>query len=251
MNIDRQFQSKQENITNNLVKMKQEKILIWQNQGQKQDFKQSVNNAMQKANDLINAYNSFQDFAKIETLQEFEALHGDPLGMFDETILQNIDISAKGNKQPDPAVLASLFQIDRTGFMAATGQSEPVKDADCPDCQKKTQSIKVKNVKSNAEFSRYAEYMVFINGSFVLNNSAIETRCNEFNIYAESPEQIALFNHWQSVCNILNQHDRTYNISPSGKDQIAKALKLQLSEGIAGKFVTNNISLSEQIKYMK
>ena len=92
---------------------------------------------MEQAIHLIQSYNSHQDFARIETLADFEKLYSDPLGMFDKTILENIDIKAKGNKQPDPSVLSALFQIDRPGYLAAIGQNVSVKDADCPDCAKK------------------------------------------------------------------------------------------------------------------
>lgn len=231
--------------------MKTERILIYEDKGKKTDFIKSVNNAMQKANDLIQTYNEFQSWEVITTIQAFESLYSDPLGEFDKTLLANIDIKAKGNKQPDPSVLSALFQIDRPGFMEATGQSEPIKDADCPDCQKKTQSIKVKNIKSNAEFYQYAEFLLFINGSFQLNNKAIIEHCDIFNIYAESPEQIALFNHWQGLCDTLNTHNKKYPIGGADVDRIAKVLKLQLSNGSSGNFVINNISLSEQIKYLK
>jgi hypothetical protein len=226
--------------------MKTERILVFEGKGKRSDFIKSVNNTMQKANELIQNFNDFQPWKVITTLQEFEDLYYDPLGMFDKTIIENIDIKAKGNKLPDPSVLSALFQINRLGYMEATGQSEPVKDADCPDCQKKTQTIKVKNIRSNAEFYQYAEYYVFINGFFQLNNNAINEHCDTFNIYAESPEQIALYKHWQGLCDTLNTHNKKYPIG--NIDSICKTLKLlQLN----GTFVINNISLSEQIKYLR
>ena len=85
--------------------MKTERILIYQDKHKANDFIKSVNAAMDQTNGLIRTFNSYQDFLKIETLEDFERLYADPLGVFDKTILQNIDIKAKGNKQPDPSVL--------------------------------------------------------------------------------------------------------------------------------------------------
>ena len=227
-----------------------DKIFIYSEAGKKQQFIKDVTDTLNQANDLIQKFNSFQDFRRIETLADFEKLYSDPLAMFDKTILENTDIKTKANLTPEIATLCTLFQIDRPGYMAAIGQSEPLKD-DCPDCKKKTQSIKVKNVRSNAEYNKYAEFLLFINGLFQLNNSAVNELCDKFNIYAETPEQITLYNEWQSLCNILNHHDKRYTISPSGKDQISKALKLLLSEGMSGgRFIINNMALSEQIKYL-
>jgi hypothetical protein len=224
------------------------RILIYSDSGKRNDFIRSVNDIMLSSNKLIQAYNSYQDFTIINTLQDFEELFSDPLGMFDKTILQNIDIKAKGNKQPDPAVLSSLFQIDRPGYLAAIGQSGTVIDADCPDCAKKTQSIKVSRIKYNAEYNQFASYLLFVNGFFQLNNNAINEFSDTFNVYAESQDQIDLYNHWQSVCNILNAHNKKYPLGSASRDQISKALKLQQAEG---KFVINNISLAEQIKFIQ
>lgn len=231
--------------------MKNERILIYSETGKKQDFIKSCTAAMEQANHLMLTFSEYQDFARIETLADFEKLYSDPLGMFDKTILENIDIKAKGNKQPDPSVLSALFQIDRPGYMAAIGQNVSVKDADCPDCAKKAQTIKVKNIRSNAEFYQYAEFLFFINGSFQLNNSAIQTHCDIFNIYAESPEQIALFEHWQGLCDILNSHIKKYPIGGVDVDRIAKALKLRLSQGTSGSYIINLMELSQQIIYIR
>ncbi len=228
--------------------MKTERILIYEDKGKKTDFVKSVNNSMQKANELIQNFNEFQDFKLITTLEDFENLYSDPLGEFDKTIVDNIDIKAKGDKTPDPAVLSALFQIDRPGYMTAIGQSVFVKDADCPDCAKKAQTIKVKNIRSNAEFYSYAEYLFFINGSFQLNSNAINEHCDKFNIYAESPEQIALYNHWQGLCDTLNSHNKKYPVGNTAFEAICKTFKLLQLNGM---FIVNSMELSQQIKYLR
>ena len=117
--------------------MKTERILIYEDKGKKTDFVKSVNNSMQKANELIQNFNEFQDFKLITTLEDFENLYSDPLGEFDKTIVENIDIKAKGSKTPDPAVLSALFQIDRPGYMEAIGKVCLLKMRIAPTVQRK------------------------------------------------------------------------------------------------------------------
>jgi hypothetical protein len=222
------------------------RILCYSDSGKRNDFIKSVNEMMQSANKLIQTYNSYQDFTKVTTLEDFETLHADPLGVFDKTIIEGCAIKSTSGKVPDPSVLSSLFKIDRAGYMAAIGQSEPIKEDDCPGCQKKAHSVRLKNIRSNAEYNVYSGYLFFIGGLFQLNNKAINDHCDTFNVYAESPEQIALYNHWQSVCDILNAHNNKYPMGSASRDQVSKALKLQQ---LNDKFIINQMALSEQIKY--
>ncbi len=115
-------------------------------------------------------------------------------------------------------------------------------------CLKRIKLVNVKNIRSVAEYNRFAEYLVFVNGTFQLNNKVINEYCDTFNIYAETPEQIALYNHWQSVCDLLNIHNKKYPLGGTNMDQICKALKLQQ---VNDKFLVNQIALSEQIKYIR
>jgi hypothetical protein len=225
------------------------KILIYEDKGQKANFLKTVNDVRDKANQLISLYNEKQPWGKINTLEDFETLYNDPLTLFDRTLLANIDIKAMGGRLPDPAVLSDLFHIDRTGFMEELGiTGRANNEDDCPNCKKSAQTVKVRRIKEVAEFSEYAMFLYFINGTFVLNDDAIKQASDYFNVYADNPETIALYDHWQTLCKVLNQHDKKYPLSSSYRDQICKAFHLlQLN----GKFIINDIELSEQIKYMK
>lgn len=230
------------------------RILIFEERGKKQDFVKSVTAVKDKANSLIELFNQAQPWKRIETIEDFEKVNNDPLKLLDQTLISNIDLKIAGGRMPVASALASLMGIDRPAFMKSLGIAEITKEDDCPDCAKKAQSIKVKNIRSNAEHNQFAEYLFFIGGLFQLNNKAINEHCDIFNIYAESPEQIALFNHWQSLCDSLNNHFNKYTFGMTDKNNIARILKLQLSDGgtgLNGKFVINSYDLSEQIKYLK
>lgn len=231
--------------------MKTDKILIYEGKGQKTDFLKACTSVKDRANELTDLLNQAQSWSRIETLADFEKLYDDPLKFLDQILISNVDLKIAGGRMPNPAVLASLLGVDRLGYMAALGISEPTDIDDCPTCNKKTQTVKVNRVKQIAEFYQYAEFIIFINGSFQLNNSAIQTHCDIFNVYAESSEQIALFRQWQGLCDTLNTHIKKYPIGGVDVDRIAKALKLQLSQGTSGTFVINSMELSQQIKYLR
>jgi hypothetical protein len=228
--------------------MKDKKILIFKESGKQANFLKDVNEVKDIANSLIELYNSKQPWGRIETITDFESLYSNPLAMFDKTLLANIDISATGGRLPDPKTLAELFKIDRAGFMEEIGQSEP--EEDCPGCKKRPQTIKVARIKISAKFYQYAEYLYFINGTFVLNDEAIKLHLDTLNVYAETDEQLKFYNHWVELCEMLNRHDKIHGINISGKQQTASALRVQLSEGMSGKFVINNMALAEQIRYI-
>lgn len=227
-----------------------DRILILSESGKKSDFIKACTSVKDKGNELIDLFNQVQPWSRIETLKDFERLYDDPLKMLDQTLSENIDLKVSGNRLPQPGPLANLLGIDRAGYMATLGISEPMDIDDCPTCNKKTQTVKVNRVKQIAEFYSYAEYLYFINGTFELNNSAIDQHCQELNVYAESDEQLKLYFYWDELVKTLNLHDKKYPLSGSEKDHLVKIFKLQLSNGSTGKFVINNIQLSEQIKYL-
>ncbi|NLA48904.1 MAG: hypothetical protein GX876_05510, partial [Bacteroidales bacterium] len=91
------------------------KKLIYQELGKKQEFQQSVDTILKECNNLIEVFNSHQDFKRIATQNEFNSLVSDPAGYFDDILLNNVELPAK--LKPAPAQLALLFNIDRAGYL--------------------------------------------------------------------------------------------------------------------------------------
>jgi len=226
-----------------------DKILIYEDKGRRANFLKAVSEVRDKANELIQLYNDKQPWGRITTIEDFEDLYSDPLALFDKTLFANIDIKAIGGAIPDPKVLAELFKIDRPGFLSALGYAVTSKnDDDCPGCKKSAQTIKVQRVRTSSEFYQYAEFLYFINGTFVLNDEAIKQHADSFNVYASMPQQREIYDHWRGLVEILNCHAVKYSLGQTDKDHICKALKLLQ---VNGKFLINDMALSEQIKYLK
>lgn len=226
--------------------MKNEKILLFEDRGKRTEFIKKVTEVKDKANDLIQLFNQTQPWQRIETIQDFQKLYDDPLKMLDQCLLSNIDLKIAGNKTPNAGVLASLLAVDRPAYMKALGIDEP-SDDDCPGCKKQT--IKVTRIRINAEFYQYTDFLFFINGSWLLNQVAIDEHCDiNFNVYAESPEALKLVKHWEDLVKIINEHNRLYPLGSTHELNVARAFKLQQ---LNGKFLVNNLQLSEQVRYMK
>jgi hypothetical protein len=228
--------------------MNDKKILIWIDESAKRNFETNVLEVQQRCNELIDLFETFQEWQKVTSYKNWIDLITDPGGYFDKVLLSSVNLSISGNKSPDPGELAKLVSVDRENYLNAVA-GKPVKD-DCIPCQK-TRIRKGKIVISYETYKQYQDFLIFDTGNFYPNQEAIDRKAESFKIWAETDSQISIYELWQNLCKVLNEYDEMYNIPLSGKEQIVKALKLQLSEGSQGKFIVNNISLSQLIKNAK
>jgi|LSQX01.2.fsa_nt_gb hypothetical protein len=222
------------------------KKLIYKDLGAKTEFQQEVDNILKQCNNLIEAFNSHQDFKKIETQDEFNSLVSDPAGYFDDILLSNVELPA--NLKPAPAQLALLFNIDRAGYLEMLGLEE-IEDESCQGCSK----VQKKPVSKNSviSFDHYignASYLTFEDGFFHLDKGMIEAKLKDFDIYAESPEQLETLDHYETLSKVLNSAIDFHKLGPVQVQTLSKMFGLQI---LNNKLVINYMQLSETIKYLK
>jgi hypothetical protein len=82
--------------------------------------------------------------------------------------------------------------------------------------------------------------MIFSEGEFIVDTAAAADYKKKFEIYATTPAQVAVVEHYDNLVQLLNKHCADYPINNSDKERIAVALNLQLSKGITGDFITNS-----------
>jgi hypothetical protein len=186
--------------------MKTEKILVWTDVNKKTTFENSVEAAQQGANDLIHIFESFQSYKKIQTLDDAESLVSDPLGLFDKTLQSNsgIDLKASGGKIPNPKVIAELYDIDRPSYISII-KGEKIVPGSCKPCAKLKIKQTGKGVLSYSTFRQYQEYLIFDQGHFSINETEVDKKKESFNYYAETPQQIEVYNFWYNACDMLNE----------------------------------------------
>jgi hypothetical protein len=223
-----------------------EQILIFTDTGKQQTFLKEVEAVKNDASALIVIFEEFQEFKKIRTMQEFELLCSDPLSYFDETIKGNITLKMTGGREPDPVVLADLFGIDRENYSRVI-KGLPVTEY-CKPCQ--TSKVIKKGGKPALTYSKYElykEFLFFEAGAFNLNTEAIADHLEQFKTFANTPAQLSLLKHWQSLVDILNENDRMYGMPAALKLAISKGLSLHLTRAFEGSFMLNPEHLKNEI----
>ena len=130
-----------------------EKKLIYQDRHKRATFEQAVNETVTECNELIVIFEEFQPFMRISSIEDFEILVADPGALFDNLLLENIEIKAAPGMAADPGQLAKLFNLDRENFLNVTA-GKPVQRESCIPCQK----MRLKPGQSAISPARYSAY---------------------------------------------------------------------------------------------
>ena len=213
-------------------------IKIYDDTKKAAEFDAALNNAVNRCNELINIWHEFQPFARCSDVATFEQIVTAPGQMFDRLLIENVQMTANKGLKPSAEQVALLYDIDRLNFYNLV-EGKPIKIENCAPCQR----AKVKPGKqaiSLAEYRRYAPYMIFSEGEFIVDTAAAADYKKKFEIYATTPAQVAVVEHYDNLVQLLNKHCADYPINNSDKERIAVALNLQLSKGITGDFITNS-----------
>lgn len=206
------------------------------------DFDAGVTDAVKRCNELINAWDEFMPFLRCDDLATFEQIVTAPGQMFDRLLIDNVRMTANKGLTPSPEQVALLFNIDRLNFYNLV-EGKPIKIENCVPCQR-ARLKPGKQAISLAEYRRFAPYMMFDEGEFTVNTAAAADYKKRFEIYATTPAQVAVAEHYDNLAQLLNKHCADYPINNTDKERIARSLNLQLSEGISGNFLVN----SEHVK---
>lgn len=223
------------------------KVLIYEDSGQKQTFRLACETTAAQANDLIGYYETFQDLAVIKTSAEFEQLVADPIGYYDETLRTGLNLQTPSNRTPDPETLARLYAYERSNYIAVIS-GLPVTQ-DCGPC-KSSRIIKRagKPAITSARWEAYRDYLTFTPDGFILNDEAIELYCQKFNYYATEPKQLEVVDHYNALVSILNSHDAMFPLAPTDKELLTRIFGLHIEHPpYQGRFLINSEHLRNSI----
>lgn len=227
-----------------------ERILIYEDNGKRQAFLKDAEATRDAANALILTFQEFQEFKKISSLEDFERLCSDPVQFFDETIKAGVSLKIDGGRQPDQQILADLFGIERQNYISVIN-GLPITE-DCKPC--KTSTVikrRGKPALSYCEYNSYRSFLTFEIGAFSLNTEVIAYHLEEYKAFAETAEEVTLYNLFASLVRQLNEYITLYPIGGTDRQQIAKALRLQLTKGMEGDFRLNDEYLKNEITALK
>ena len=210
------------------------------------DFDAGVTDAVKRCNELINAWDEFMPFLRCNDLTTFEQIVTAPGQMFDRLLIDNVRMTANKGLTPSPEQVALLFNIDRLNFYNLV-EGKPIKIENCVPCQR-ARLKPGKQAISLAEYRRFAPYMMFDEGEFTVNTAAAADYKKRFEIYATTPAQVAVAEHYDNLAQLLNKHCADYPINNSDKERIARSFNLYLSEAISGNFMVNSEHLKNLIQ---
>ncbi len=225
-----------------------EKVKIFEDHNAKRQFQSDVSAVCESANQLIEIYQLFQPWQQISTLTDFEDLISDPKSYYDKTILANVELKVTGIKA-DPGKLAELVGLNRNEFLHLV-DGLPLTDTSCKPCQQITVRKGQKAV-SRREFDSFAEYLIFRDGRFIVDEIAVNDSLSRFDVYATSPAEIERYNLFADLIKTLNVFTRQYPISYSDRQAVAKMFHLQLTRASEGDFRLNDEYLKNEILYLK
>ena len=221
-------------------------IKIYDDTKKAAEFDAGLNNAVQRCNELIDIWNEFQPFARCSDVATFEQIAAAPGQMFDRLLIDNVQMTANAGLKPSPEQVARLYDIDRLNFYNLV-EGKPIRIENCVPCQR----AKVKPGKqaiSLSEYRRYAPYMIFSEGEFTADVAAAADYKKRFVIYATTPAQVAVAEHYDNLVQLLNKHCADYPINNSDKERIARSFNLYLTEAISGNFMVNSEHLKNLIQ---
>lgn len=222
--------------------------LIFKDTAAKNTFRKELETVQLKAYQLIKAFNQHQSFVKIHSQDEFTALLQNPVEYYDTILIDSIDISSKTGLKPQPSVLAALYNIPRENYIESLGY-ELINDSSCEGCQKaEVKLIHRKEVLTLENYQKYAAYLKFINGTFIIDEAALEEKLNEFDIYAETPEALQMVEHYEKLCQVLNEAIEFHKLGTVQIQTLAQMFGLLILDN---KLIINDIKLSQTIKYLK
>ena len=225
-----------------------QKLLISTDRNGIAEFQKSVQGTAEAANQLIQVYEAFQPWEKITTIEAFMELVADPKRAYDNAIIANIGVTAKGMKV-DPEQAARLFNLAYDQYLNLVS-GLPLTDTECVPC-KKVHVKPGKRAISKHEFSAYREWLTFDAGTFTVNTEAVDSSLDRFNTYAETPAEIERYALFNDLVQMLNRWDAVYPLSGSDKLEVKKIFGLHLSRGGEGDFMINPITLTKAVQSIK
>jgi hypothetical protein len=209
-----------------------ERILIYEEKSRADMTRLHTRQLGDNLNQVVTAFHQFQKFATIENESQAFTLVSDPVAYFDLVIVQHCGLMPVGDQPLSAVNVASLFNINRTGFQSAI--KAPLPGA------KGAFSIVLLPTLQRSLFT-------WSNGKFSVNEMELEKKIDQGRIFAESPEAIELVKYWQGLVELLNIHICKKLMLDTDGQRAADALGYGLQFD-RGKFTLNSYEIGQRVR---
>lgn len=192
--------------------------LVFTDTASAQTFRHNVKETVKNSNNLIEVFEKFQDFRRIDSQTAFEKLVENPEGFFDEILIAQVSpnfLTAKA--KIDPAPLATMLSIDREGFLDEVSK------------------IKI----TEPQYFQHKKFLFFSSGRFEVDQVAIELEADKFNTYASTERELKIVSVVENLVQAIREYDTVNPLSTSAKSILKSVFGLHLSEGTSGELIVN------------
>lgn len=232
---------------------KEERILLFSDNGKKVDLDRTAEAVCNSANDLISTLHAFQSWRKITNIEQFESLCQDPIKYMDDILIEKsgVNLAMTGGVLPVPSMVAQLLGIDRESYVRII-KGETVSESSCKPCSKIVRVSKSgKGVLSFTLYSKHRDLLQFVDGRFIVDEDAVAERKKSFDYYLDNEEDIKERDFWYNACNVLNElHKR--GCLGGDLNNLSKTLAGMMTFSYAvGKLSVDDMALYNKISNLK
>lgn len=175
------------------------KRLIYTDQNAISQLRQTLQKKVVYFNYLLTQYHTFQKFHRVSTIEEAIELLNSPIKAFDKTIIESSNMPTLGGLSANVDAVSTIYGIKRENYIQA-----------------------LQNVKEKYSFNS-SDAIKFEGGVFSIDLEKFNLLAEKYSVYAESPQQIALVDHWETLVKTMNNHVKNNWVSSFNAVQVAES----------------------------
>lgn len=209
------------------------KLILKDNQAEGQ-FIIGLRDIQEQSNELLNLFNSLQPWKKITTIEDWLELVSNPEAYYDKTLLANVKLTETSGMQPNPELLAQLFDVPREAFIKII-QGFIYDEEGCKPCkQNKLRIRKGKPCIGPLEFQKYQEFLIFSPKGFTQDEAKVKEHLKSYEKYTQSEDELELYLYWEKLAQLFNYHSKELGLMGSAKlEEACKIFGLKYANSTA------------------
>ena len=176
-----------------------EKKLVFTDHHQIQALRSDLEKKAKFFNFVLKQFHIYQSFKTISNLGEAIELLSAPLQTFDKTIIENSNMPTLGGLSANVDAVCVIYNVDRSGYLHA-----------------------IQDIKEKFTFDP-KDALKFDGGVFSIDLEKFNLQAEKYSVYAESPQQIALVDHWETLVKTMNNHVKNNWVSSFNAVQVAES----------------------------
>jgi len=178
-------------------------------------------------NHVLTQYRTFQKFRRVSTLEDAIELLNAPVKTFDKAVISSSNMPTMCGLSADINAVCTIYGIKRDEYIQA-----------------------LNNIKEKFTFN-HKDSLKFEAGVFSIDEDRYSQACEKFNIYASTPEQLELVDHFETLVRTMNDHMKRNLFSAANIPEIARGCGLLHNMFVQEPFEIDYKKLADNISNIK